>query len=152
MTKQNYQKTITVSASPEDVYRALTTGFEHWWTAPDKPIRQEGDISKFSFSDRHGHWTFKATQLSPERIEMICIDARHVHAGQPPKIETEWFDTRIIWQIAPQSDKTTIHFEHDGLTPNLHCYAICGAGWDLFFVDSLKSYLDTGLGKPFKAD
>ena len=30
MSDQNYQRTITVDAPPEDVYLALTTGYEHW--------------------------------------------------------------------------------------------------------------------------
>lgn len=151
MTDQNYKRSISVDATPEDVYLALTEGFENWWTAPDKPIRNVGDIAKFSFSG-HGYWTFKATKLTTERIEMVCVDAMHSYEGAPQEIGKEWLGTSIIWQIGRQNGKTVINFEHDGLQPKLHCYDICAAGWDLFFVDSLKAYLDTGTGKPFQAD
>ncbi len=83
---------------------------------------------------------------------MVCVEALHLYEGKPKEIETEWLDTTVIWKIEGQGDKTVIHFEHDGLKPNLHCYEICEAGWDMFFVDSLKAYLDAGVGKPFQAD
>ncbi len=151
MSDKNYQRAITVDAPPEDVYLALTTGYEHWWTTPDKPIQKVGDVSKFGFSGKHGYWTFKATVLTPERVELVCVDALHLLEGEPKEVETEWLDTKVIWEIVQRSEKTIIRFEHDGLNPNLLCYDICEAGWDLFFVDSLKAYLDTGIVKPFQA-
>ena len=32
MTEKNYTRTISVKASPEIIYSALTEGYEHWWT------------------------------------------------------------------------------------------------------------------------
>ncbi len=55
MTGQNYKRTITVDATAEEAYLALTTGYEHWWTTPDKPIQKVGDVSKFGFSGKHGY-------------------------------------------------------------------------------------------------
>lgn len=152
MTAKNYTRTIRVKATSNAVYAALTVGFEHWWTTPDKVLRDVGDVARFDFSGKHGYWTFRATQLRPDRIEMTCIEALHLQDGYPTKIETEWLGTTVIWMIEEGGDETAIHFEHDGLTPELHCFDICRAGWDLFFVDSLKAYLDTGLGTPFTGD
>ena len=110
-----------------------------------------------AFAEMHGYSVEElvgkpiATVLTPERVELVCVDALHLLEGNPKEVETEWLDTKVIWEIEQQSEKTIIRFEHDGLTPNLLCYAICEAGWDLFFVDSLKAYLDTGIGKPFQA-
>ncbi|WP_324730789.1 SRPBCC family protein [Pseudomonas paeninsulae] len=69
----------------------------------------------------------------------------------PKKIEQEWLGTRLSWHLEAHDGHSTIHFEHLGRNPSLHCYGICLAGWDLFLVDSLKAYLDTGVGKPFRA-
>ena len=151
MSTENYAKTITVAATPDQAYQALTAGFDQWWTTPDRPILNVGDRAKFGFPPGITYWTFEATRLTPgERVELECIDALHIHDGQPKEIETEWLGTKAIWRIESHGDKTDIHFEHVGLKPSLICFGICQAGWDLFFVDSLKAYLDTGVGHPHR--
>lgn len=152
MITNNYSRTITVAASPDEAFDALTTEFEQWWTTPDKPIIEVGDRAKFSFPPGVSYWTFEATKLVPgNRVELKCVDARHVHEGQPREIEKEWLGTKAIWQIEARGNETAIHFEHVGLTPTLLCFGICEKGWDFFFVDSLKTYLDTGQGRPHGA-
>ncbi|WP_282607763.1 SRPBCC domain-containing protein [Pelagibius sp. Alg239-R121] len=150
MSIDNYARTITVSASPADAYHALTQGFAEWWTTPDRPIRKLGDRAKFTFPPGKSYWTFEASELvSGERVELTCVEALHLHEGQPAEIEQEWLGSKALWQIGTRSGATEIAFEHVGLNPRLLCYDICRQGWDLFFVDSLKKYLDTGVGKPY---
>lgn len=150
MTSQNYTRTISVNAKPEQVYHALTEGMHEWWTKPDAPMKQIGDRSKFTFPPGRSFWTFEARTLEfATRVEMVCVEAFHLHDGLGEEIETEWLNTKIIWNIEPQNEGTVVKFEHDGLRPSLLCYEVCEAGWDMFFVDSLKAYLDTGIGKPF---
>ncbi|MEM1046779.1 MAG: SRPBCC domain-containing protein [Pseudomonadota bacterium] len=152
MTTDSYARAIRVGAAPDAVYQALTVGFEHWWTKPDRPLVEVGDIAKFSFAGRKGFWSFEARVLRPDRVELVCVEALHVHEGYPRAIETEWLGTTAIWQLEPDGDGTEIRFEHAGLTPDLHCFEICEAGWDRFFVGSLKAYLDTGRGAPFEGN
>lgn len=145
----NYQRTIRVRNTPKAAFEALTTGIGHWWTKPDKPIARIGDQAKFSFPPGISFWTFKAMDLVPDkRVEMVCVDALHLHEGQPKAIEREWLGTRVTWDIQQRDASTNIVIEHHGLVPALHCYDICEAGWDFFFMNSLRSYLDTGAGKP----
>lgn len=152
MSAPNYTRTITVKNTPDAAYRALTGGIENWWTKPDTPLTSLGDRAKFSFPPGKSFWTFEATVLTPnERVEMRCVEALHLHEGQPKEIEKEWLGTRVIWEIIPNGDETDIRVEHMGLVPTLHCYEVCEAGWDLFFVASLKAYLDTGIGHPHKS-
>lgn len=87
---------------------------------------------------------------NPSYVEWTCVDALHVHDGQPKAIEVEWLGTKVKWSINENATGTTIELEHEGLTPALLCYEICRAGWDLFFLDSLKAYLESGEGKPHK--
>ena len=153
MSKPDYSNTIIVSATSDAAYRALTEGFEHWWTQPDKRIKKVGDRARFAFPPGLSYWTFEATRLSPNSIvEMICVDALHIHEGKPREIEQEWLDTTVKWQIKTQGEYTQIHIEHVGLTPDLLCYDICQAGWDHFFLNSLAAYLNTGKGTPHQAN
>lgn len=149
MSDKNYAKSIVVNASAADAYTALTSGMEHWWTKPDLPMKTVGDRSKFTFPPGVSYWTFEATDLIPSRrVEMECVDALHIHERQPKEIEQEWLGTKAIFIIESDGDKTRIQLEHVGLQPTLLCYDVCEAGWDLFFLVSLQSYLDTGKGKP----
>ncbi len=148
MTQDTYERTIQTTASLADAYAALTTGFTDWWTSDAGKFEKPGDVAKFGFSGQHGYWSFKATTLEPDRIELECVEALHIHEGKPKEIETEWLGTRAVWDIRENADGTEIHFVHEGLTPDLLCFEICEAGWDMFFVDSLKAFLDTGTGKP----
>lgn len=152
MNNQNYKQSITVKARPEDAYIALTSGIEHWWTKPDKLIQKVGDQAKFSFSPNSTYWTFEATTLIPdERVELVCVDAKHIHEGIPQAIEKEWLNTKIVFEIEKIEDGSLIHFTHEGLNPSLLCYDVCEAGWNFFFFDSLLTYLNTGAGKPHQA-
>ncbi len=150
MTQQSYQQTILVNASPEEAYRALTTGYDHWWTKTQgKSFNELGDQIKFTFPPNASFWTMEAKTLIPGKlVELECVDAYHLIVGKPEASQTEWLGTTMIWSIKADGNKTSVNFTHDGLTPNLHCYDICEAGWNMFFVESLKAYLDTGAGSP----
>ena len=104
---------------------------------------------KVEFPPNNGHWTFEALAMSPGAlVELKCIDAFHVVAGQSAEIEKEWLDTTLRWRISADGDGARIQFEHHGLTPQLHCYDICHQGWDFFFATSLAAYLSEGTGMP----
>jgi hypothetical protein len=45
---------------------------------------------------------------------------------------------------------TWIKVIHIGLNPDIECYEICSNGW-VQFVNSLKLFLETGKGSPYKA-
>ena len=145
----NYRCDITTKASVESIYRALTTEFDRWWTAPDMPIKRVGDVARFGFPPMESYWTFKAVELVPNKLVVLsCIDAYHLHEGMPDKSKTEWLDTQIVWSIESGEQLNSLHFEHRGLAPDLLCYEVCSAGWDFFYRQSLQEYLDTGVGRP----
>ncbi|MEP3277466.1 MAG: SRPBCC domain-containing protein [Stappiaceae bacterium] len=152
MKQNSYSRTIHVTAPLSAAHAALTTGFRKWWTSDAGMIEKVGDVAKFGFTGKMGFWSFKAIVLEPNHVELECVEALHIHEGKPKEIETEWLGTRALWELKEAEGGTEIHFEHQGLTPDLLCYDICEAGWDMFFVDSLKAYLDTGTGKPFAGD
>ena len=148
MSADSYNREIIVSNTPDAAYRALTAEFNKWWTSNSGAVEAVGDITTFRFDTTH--WTMRATKLVPgNHVEMVCTEAHHVHEGLPPVIRREWEGTTLKWELQAQGDGTKISFVHDGLVPALNCYKICEAGWEHFFVNSLKRYLDTGAGDPY---
>jgi hypothetical protein len=145
----SYTREIIVSSTPGAVYKALTTGFDKWWTTSCNSISKTGDKITFRFGPTY--WVMRASNLVPDTfIELECIEAHHVHDGLPSSILDEWEGTKLKWEIQKQEEKTKIVLVHEGLRPSLECFEVCEQGWDYFFVNSLKQYLDTGKGLPFE--
>ena len=132
MSAQNYQRTITVDASPVDVYRALTKKYDRWWTTTsDKVFNMVGDQIKFTFPPLVSYWTFEAKNLEPNHlVELECIDAYHEMSALPDAPKQEWLGSHLRWRIQSDGNHTNVDFTHDGLTPGLHYYDECEAGWD----------------------
>ncbi len=100
MKDKDYKRTITVDASPDDVYRSLTTGYANWWTPCDKEFNKVGDRVKFTFPPNVSYWAFEARILEPYRIvELRCIEAYHKITDKPDASETEWLGSTVRWNI-----------------------------------------------------
>lgn len=149
----NYKKTIDVAAGPDRVFQALTAEMDRWWTVTTEGVlKSVGDTVRVDFPPNNGHWAFSAEVMLPgEAVELKCIDAYHVVAGQPAEIEKEWLGTTLCWRISARAGGSRIEFEHKGLTPALHCYGICDEGWGYFFATSFAAYLNDGAGLPHSA-
>lgn len=152
MTKNDsYLRKIAVKADPGYVFRALTKEIGNWWTSSDKEISAVNDVVTFRFDPTY--WTMRVNQYLPDQLLVLdCIKANHIDEKLPSSIREEWLGTKLIWRLDKVKDQTIITFVHDGLSPQLTCFKICEAGWDYFFVNSLKSYIETGEGHPAKTD
>jgi hypothetical protein len=70
-----------------------------------------------------------------------------VRAVPPLPAWEEWAGTRIVVRLRPGDDGgTTMTFEHEGLTPQLHCYDTCSRGWS-HGLAALRSYVETGIDR-----
>lgn len=151
MNTDSYRREIIVSNTPSAAYKALTTEFNKWWTTSTNPVMNVGETVTFKFDPTY--WTMRATELIPDKhVELECIEANHVDEGLPASFRSEWEGTKLKWTIQQCGDNTKITFVHDGLAPSLNCYEICEIGWDHFFVNSLKNYLNKGEGSPGEID
>lgn len=150
MSPNDYTQNIVVTNTPNAAYKALTSEFDKWWTPDTGSISAVGDTIKFKFDTTY--WVMRANTLSPNYIVLECIEAHHIHDGLPSSILKEWEGTKLKWEIQELDGKTQISLTHKGLIPSLDCFAICKAGWDYFFVTSLKNYLNEGKGSPYNAE
>jgi hypothetical protein len=150
MNSDDYTQDIVVSCSANTAYRALTSEYNQWWTPDTDSVSSVGDTIKFKFDSTY--WVMRANTLSPNYIELECIEAHHIHDGLPASILKEWEGTKLKWEIQEQNGSTKIILMHEGLLPSLDCFDICKDGWDFFFVTSLKKYLNEGKGSPYGAE
>jgi uncharacterized protein YndB with AHSA1/START domain len=138
----DYQTIVTINASPEAVFDALTTtkGISGWWG------EAKGDATTGELVVRFG-----------ERRKFIHVD----EAARPSTVRwtvrksepsPEWKGTTITFELTPEGDdQTQLRFRHHGLTPDLDCYGDCSAAWPMV-LGNLVNYVEAGTENPYTTD
>ena len=131
----SYSKRFEFSATVEEVYKAITTeeGIKSWWTVDCDISTEIGGIHSFRFEQLLFN-SMKIVDLIPnEKVHWTCIDGWN-----------EWIGTDVIFSLqASKTGKTTVEFQHIGLTPSLSCYKMCSKGWEDTLLH-LKQYVENG--------
>lgn len=125
------------SASPEEVYAALTTleGLSGWWATDTKGQTEVGGILEFRFE--------------PGGIDMLV---RELHPAKSVLWEVsdgpaEWIGTTVRWDLKQVGDYTIVLFAHEGWKEPVEFMYHCSTKWATFLV-SLKQLVETGTGAP----
>jgi hypothetical protein len=143
----DFKKTIILQATKKSVYHALTNSITKWWTEMfEGSSNEQGETFTISFGT-NVFKTLKVEELIPNNKVAWYVTDSLIDIPEL-KNRTEWINTKIVWEIATQDDKTELRLTHFGLTPQIECYNICEAGWHNF-TDSLSEFINTGIGKPF---
>jgi len=142
----DYQKSITVNNTAEEVYSAITEHIQEWWSDDfSGASAQKGDHYTIAFGKTRK--TFEIAEAIPNRqVIWLCRKAYIDMAALKKK--DEWEGTRLIWTITGDDHGTTLTFLHEGLNRSFECYDVCEPGWD-YFIASLHAFLTTGSGTPY---
>ena len=133
---------VRIHASPEMVYRALTTaeGIRNWWTRDADLNQTIGGTGEFRFK-KYGSGavtTVRVDELEPpRRVVWRTISSFH----------PEWADTTITFDLRAEGSVTVLSFAHRGFRREDEAYALFTTGWAYYLV-SLQQYLETGEGAP----
>lgn len=131
---------VGINAPPIDVYGAITqrNRLAAWWT--DDTRDTADDMIHFQFGDR-GFFDMKVLERVPgSRVLWEVVDG-----------PAEWIGTRVVWDLSPEGEGTTIRFKHQGWREQVDFMHHCSTKWATFLM-SLKAMLETGRGKPFPDD
>lgn len=142
----DYRRSVLINSDPKSAFIALTEQIDQWWGTTESSADQEGDVFKIYFGPE-SYWTFRVVSLKrPEGIVWQCIASHQDH--HLPGIDAEWLNTKLHWHIQSKEEGVEVEFWHEGLVTTGVCYEVCSTAWDFYIMDSLKSFLETGLGKP----
>ena len=50
----------------------------------------------------------------------------------------------MIFEISNTGDKAVLKFTHEGLVPEMECYAMCEKGWTMIIEDWLFHFITVG--------
>ena len=148
MKTSDFTTTILVNQTPAEVFNAINN-VQGWWNE-----NIEGDTDKlnsefdYHYKDVHRS-KIKIIELVPAQKVVWLVTENYFSFT---KDKSEWKDTKIIFEIFKQGNKTRLSFTHQGLVPQYECYEICYEAWTQFIHDSLRSLITTDKGQPSPRD
>ncbi len=128
-------KELTIEAAPQRVWRAITQQDEivQWWAYEARVKPEVGSLAEFRFRQGAFVMQFEVAELDQdEKVRWI--------SKSPP----QWEGTSVTWQLTPVHNGTKLIFTHDGFA---QVDERTRGAW-VYFLASLKSYLETGKGTP----
>lgn len=145
---EDFKKTMELRATPDRIFDALRNGIPLWWT---ELFEGTSDQIHNTFTVRFGDSIFKTMQIKEivPNIKLVWYITDSLIGIPELRNQTEWIDTTIVWELTPLRDSTRLQLTHKGLNSSVECYTICCSGWHQF-TDSLKSYVQSGKGYPYR--
>ena len=148
MNNQDFTTTLVADATPMEVFNAASN-LRGWWSE-----NIEGDTDRlnsefdYHYMDVHRARMRVIEAVPGKRIVWHVLDNYFKFTED----ETEWKDTKIIFDIAEKDGKTEVKFTHEGLVPDYECYQLCHDAWTHYIQGSLKDLILTGKGSPTPKD
>ena len=144
MEKHNYTTSITVNATAHEAFSSINR-VTKWWTENLEGRSEKlNDVFTVQFGDVH---------LSTQKLIEVIPDKKVVWLVTDSKLnfivdKQEWTNTKIIFDLSEQDNKTIIQFTHEGLVPTVECFDACSNAWADYVQNSLKKLINTGQGNP----
>jgi hypothetical protein len=144
MEKQDYNTSIVVNATAQEAFKCINS-VTKWWTEHlEGSSKKLNDEFTVRFGDVHLS-TQKLVEVVPDRKVVWLVTYSNINFVENKQ---EWTNTRVIFEITDQDNKTTIKFTHQGLVPAIQCYNGCSGAWGEYIEGSLFKLITEGKGKP----
>jgi uncharacterized protein YndB with AHSA1/START domain len=150
MTEHSFTTTLSVEATPDEAFAAIND-VRGWWS---RDVDGSTDTVGTTFAFRGNQDGRNVHRARIEVAELVPAErvVWHVVDNWMSFIrdQSEWKDTRIVFELSPRGDGTQIHFSHLGLVPTYECYDACFNAWTFFLQNSLRGLIATGRGAPIE--
>ena len=146
MNERSFTTTVVVPATPHEAFTAINDVRGWWGRDVEGPTDKIGD--EFTYYGEVVHRSvIRVEELVPgERVVWHVVDNWMSFVTD----QSEWKDTRIVFDLSPTERGTEIRFSHLGLVPTYECYDTCFDAWSFFLQQSLPSLITTGVGRPLE--
>jgi hypothetical protein len=144
MATSDFNTTITVNATPNEVFNAINN-VRGWWSEEIEGNTDKlNDVFNYHYEDVH-RCQIKLIEVVPgEKVVWLVTD----NYFKFTKDTKEWTGTKIIFEISQRDNKTQVRFTHQGLVPQYECFEICRNAWSTYINDSLHNLITNGHGQP----
>jgi len=142
MGNKNFSRSISAPIIADEAIKRISNIPGWWGVGFTGKTEKQGDTFVVTMP-QESFFNFTVTELVPgKRVVWLVTDCYLPWYSD----KTEWTDTRLIFDLAEANGVTSVHFTHEGLTPDVECYKDCESGWSHWITASLQSYLATGTG------
>ena len=144
MTNNDFTTSILVNQPAGDVFNAVQN-FRAWWSE-----EIEGETGKlnetffYHYKDVHLCKIKLIESVAGKRLVYLVVENQFNFTAD----KTEWVNTKLIFDISAEGNKTKLQFTHEGLVPDYECYNVCHDAWTSYIQGSLQSLITSGKGKP----
>lgn len=144
MNSKDFTASILVDQTPETAFNAIKN-FRAWWSEDiEGNSDQLNETFFYHYKDVHLCKLKLVEMLADEKLVYLVVDNEFNFV----KDKTEWVNTKLIFEISKEGEKTKVKFTHEGLVPAYECYNVCHDAWTSYIQGSLQTLITTGKGKP----
>jgi hypothetical protein len=142
--KTDFTATILVDQTPKEVFDAINN-VRGWWSEQVEGITDKlnGEFD-YHYQDVH-ICRMKVVEFVPGKKVVWLVLANYFNFIQD---QSEWKNTKIVFEISEKDNKTQLQFTHVGLVPDYECFNICRDAWTNYIKHSLFNLITTGKGEP----
>src|SRR5215813_5865587 len=132
---------IEVPNSPQDVFKHIMEVAKWWGKDYEGNSARLNDEFVIHHPGRH-YSKQKLIEVVPnKKIVWLVTESK---LDWLEKDKNEWTNTKMIFLIMSEGDKTVVHFTHEGLVPEKECYAMCEQGWNMVIKERLFNFITAG--------
>lgn len=145
---KSFTATITVNKSDMEAFHAIKD-FRGWWS---EEIEGNTDRLNETF-----FYHYKDIHLCKIKLIEAVPGKKLVYQVVENQFnfitdQSEWVNTKLIFDISSKGNATEIRFTHEGLVPAYECYQVCNDAWNGYIHNSLKNFIASGQGSPNPKD
>ena len=138
--KKDFTATINLKKSDRDVFKAITDDVAKWWGGKDLKGSSTKLNDEFVIHHPGAHYSKqRVVEIIPDKKVVWLVTESALDWLQKDK--HEWTNTKMIFDIAAEGDKTFLHFTHAGLVPEKECYERCAHGWSMVIKEWLFAFI-----------
>jgi len=144
MASADFSTTLLVEQTPKEVFDAINN-VRGWWSEEIEGNTDKlNDVFNYHYEDVH-RCRIKIIEMIPGKKVVWHVLENYFKFTND---KTEWTDTKIIFDISTQDNKTQVRMTHQGLVPEYECFDICRNAWTNYIQNSLYNLVSTGKGQP----
>ncbi|MDX2191279.1 MAG: SRPBCC domain-containing protein [Bacteroidota bacterium] len=144
MQNQSFSITFLVNQTAEQVFNSVNN-VRGWWS---QALEGQSEKLNDEFVYRNGEIHYSkhriVESIPGERVVWLTLDSKLTFVEK----QNEWNDTKVVFEITKEGDKTRLTITHDGLVPDFQCYEGCSEGWTYYLQNSLIPLIAHGKGNP----
>ncbi|MGN6616135.1 MAG: SRPBCC family protein [Ilyomonas sp.] len=141
MKHNNYTATIEVTQSPKEVFNTINNVTKWWSKDFDGSSTKLNDEFVINHPGQHDSKQKLIEIIPGKKIAWLVTESK---LNWLDDNKEEWTNTKMIFEISTNGDKTVLHFTHEGLVPEQECYVQCEKGWNIIIKDWLVHFITVG--------